>query len=175
MKTVLYVVGPPGVGKSTALTGLVDRWSVSLVQAPKWTISAPFALVGHYAGHAHDGGDTVPYDGAAACLAYMRDKLLTDDRLQCIVLDGDRFSTANCRLFTDSLAGVRVVCVHLDASGGALATRRAVRGSTQNEAWMLGRGTKASKFADTFPDAVRLQTDNMRPAEVTQVLRGYAG
>lgn len=175
MKTVLYVVGAPGVGKTTALRGLIDKWTVSLVQAPKWTVSAPFALAGHYGGSSHDGGDTVPYDGAAACLAYMRDRLLTDDRLRCIVLDGDRFSTANCRLFTDSLADVRVVCVHLHASESALAARRAVRGSTQNATWMLGRGTKAEKFADTFPDAVRLQTDNLHPGEVTQLLRGYAG
>jgi hypothetical protein len=171
VKTVLYVVGAPGVGKSTALTGLLDKWATALVQSPKWTLSAPIALVGHYIKGGHDGGDTVPYDGAAECLTYMRDVLLQDHRLHGFVLDGDRFTTSTCRQFTDGLPGIRVVCVHLQASDATLTARRTARGSTQNPTWMLGRNTKAARFADSFPDAVRLQTDEMRPDEVTQAIR----
>ena len=150
-RTAAFIVGAPGVGKTTALAALLDPFGTQLVPSPKWTLCSPVAMVGHYTGASHDGGDTVPYNGAQAALDFWRDYLLTDPSLVAFVFDGDRFSTANVLSFVMEHAeknDVDVCCVYLDASQEALDERRAARGSTQDPAWMKGRGTKAARFAE---------------------------
>ena len=178
-KTNLFVVGAPGVGKTTALTKLLDPWSKSLVEKPKWTLSPPVAMVGHYGQGTFGGGDTVPYDGAVDAVKYWSRHLLTDPRYSLFVFDGDRFSTKSVL----ELVSVQCLdhtfenpsyCIHMTASEEALAERRAKRGSTQNEAWMKGRATKAARFAAMFEgNCIEIETTNMSPDEVADALREY--
>lgn len=177
-RTVTFVVGPPGVGKTVALRGLLDPFGVQLVPSPKWTLCPPLAMVGHYTSAGFDGGDTVPYNGAAAALDYWRDTLLPDARLRATVFDGDRFSSASVLERVQALAqqhGLTLACVLLTADAAALAARRAARSSTQNPAWMKGRATKAQRFADGLAAAgtpvLSLDTTAMPIADVQQQLR----
>ena len=181
-KTILFVVGPPGVGKTTALSLLLDQWDLSLVEKPKWTLSPPVAMVGHYGQATFGGGDTVPYDGAKDAVMYWSKHLLHDPRYSLFVFDGDRFSTkAVMELVTaqmldldHSVVSRPAVCVHLTASEAALKARRDGRGSKQNETWMKGRATKAERFASIFGEnCIKLDTTSMTPQQVADALRKF--
>jgi hypothetical protein len=143
--TALFVVGPPGVGKTTLIRRFVEPGS-ALISAPKWTIGARVCAAGHYTGAKFDGADTVPYNGVMTALAFWEERL--QDRALTI-FDGDRFSYAGVRAFFRE-RNVPQLCIHLDAPANVLVARRAARGSNQNETWIKGRASKASKFAADF-------------------------
>lgn len=167
----IFVVGSPGVGKTSALRTLLPFYH-TLNPAPKWTLAAPVAMVGHYGAGTFDGGDTVPYNGARAAVRYWQQFIVKNQRYEWSVFDGDRFSTANVREAVEATPGVRVVCVHLTCNEEALAARRSNRNNTQNESWMVGRATKALRFAESFGQrSVRLDTSDMSVIEVGSALR----
>lgn len=151
MSKILFVVGPPGVGKTTLVRLLLTMQGPELpiggylVAKPKWTvIGKEICAAGHYTGQVFDGGDTVPYTGAMPALDYWRANL-SDRRLT--VLDGDRFSFAGV---VTALRGHDLACLHVEASLEILDARRAARGSKQNATWMKGRESKARNFAAMF-------------------------
>lgn len=152
MHTVLFVVGPPGVGKTSALRALLgtefDTYTDPDNGAIKWTLAKPWAFVGHYGLGTFDGSDTVPYNGAQPCLDYWREALLP--HYEVTVLDGDRFSNTNVLKYLDDVEGVRTLCVYLDASDETIKARREERDSHQDPTWLAGRATKARRFADRF-------------------------
>jgi hypothetical protein len=149
VSTALFVIGAPGVGKTTAIRHLVPELRPfgpvrREVEKPKWTICGTTVLAGHYRGQTFDGGDTVPYTGAREALEYWKAHLLPVARLT--IFDGDRFSTQPSLDFVRA-AGVHVVGVRLFASPETTKARCAARGSNQNETWIKGRVTKANNFA----------------------------
>lgn len=150
---VYFVVGAPGVGKTSFLKEvfrLLDPEgqgypSAYLTPKPKWTVWQSFCAAGHYSGGTFDGADTVPYNGVDDALAFwLRD--LWPKKGQLTFLDGDRFSHEKVVSFFRGHA-VPVHCIQLVATPETLAARRAARGSTQNPSWMKGRETKAVRFA----------------------------
>lgn len=147
MSLILYVLGPPGVGKTTLVRSLLGP-KTQTIGRPKWTIGDHHIAAGHYTGETFDGGDTVAYNGARECLEYWNStlrELLESTSLT--ILDGDRFSS-NPSLDYLREKGATICGVHLQASADAIAARCAARGSNQNPSWMKGRVTKAKNFAD---------------------------
>ena len=154
----LYVIGEPGVGKTTAIRELMKIDGAEIkreIEKPKWTIIGDVALAGHYRGQTFDGGDTVPYTGASAALEYWREHILPTNKLT--IFDGDRFSTQPSLDFLRA-CGVRVAGVLLVAPSEMTIARRAQRGSNQNATWLKGRITKANNFASKI-NAITLATN----------------
>jgi hypothetical protein len=159
MSSALFVLGAPGVGKTSAIRPMLDEDSGRIAR-PKWTVGAHVVAPGHYTGKTFDGADSVPYNGVQDCLDYWEANFMGAKRLT--VIDGDRFSYAKVRdYFTERTD--RTVAVLLHAPPGELARRRAIRehttGRVQNERWARGRETKAVRFFETFPETHRIAFD----------------
>lgn len=150
-RVVLWIVGPPGVGKTTlvrALIGPLERIDLHLVGTPKWTVGDGFCAAGHYTGQTFDGADTVPYNGVQTALKYWDDHL---SGKELTIFDGDRFSHKSVvERFKGKAARA---CLLLKADAKSLELRRAARGSKQNASWVKGRETKSFNFwQDNFSD-----------------------
>lgn len=150
--TVLFLVGPPGVGKTTLARALLERTDPNLHRytstRPKWTIVPGLVvprlvLAGHYVGGKFDGADTVPYNGVGEAIEDWGKKFALSP---LTVLDGDRFSHEKAMVAFVSL-GARAKVALLDGPDTLLFERRHKRGATQNAAWLKGRETKCRKFA----------------------------
>lgn len=146
----LYVIGAPGVGKTTFVRTLIGP-GAGIITKPKWTVSADGRVLaaGHYTGGTFDGADTVAYNGVGAAL----DDLAARDH-DFVIFDGDRFSYAAAAARVASMA-TAVRTVHLIASDATLARQRAARGTAQDEKWLRGRMTKVRNFAEVVPGRVR--------------------
>lgn len=171
MSTVLYVLGAPGVGKTTLVRNLLGFKSFdvrsnmydvappgTVYSKPKWTmVPGGLCAGGHYLGKPFDGGDTVPYTEAIECLGYWLKTVLPNHKPVLTILDGDRFSTQTCLDFLrvhrpHFETQVRVLDIHLVASPEALLARRLERElvtkKSQKASWVKGRETKARNFAE---------------------------
>lgn len=167
----LWVVGEPGVGKTTLVRRLIEPGSKRSLK-PKWTIGKAIVAAGHYVGGKFDGADTVPYNGAAEALEFWRIELLP--KMQLTIFDGDRFSNAKSVGFVavQSALPVQAACAHLVLPEADAAARRAARGGKQSETWVRGRKTKAARFAETFEK--RIELDARHPtAQLEAILRGF--
>jgi len=154
MPVALWLVGPPGVGKTTLARKLLGEVQ-QIVPKPKFTIAKNGVAAGHYTGAAFDGADTVPYNGAAQVIDLWK-HMFCDQPL--LLLDGDRFSNANSKQAIVA-AGAKPLCILLEANEEVLAQRRFIRGSTQDPVWMAGRATKARNFHQSFAEHERITLD----------------
>jgi len=172
---IVFVVGAPGVGKTTLLEGLLDGFDTFMHPAPKWTLSPPFALVGHY-GQTFGGGDTLGYTQGSEAVDYMFNALKPNRDYQYFFLDGDRMSS-QAILEQVEKAGIRPYCLLLTATDQALKQRCSQRGSNQNPVWAKGRKTKAHNFAAKFPLSRKLEIDTtaLSPDMVRSMLLQFLG
>lgn len=171
-RCVLFVVGPPGAGKTTLVREVLGYPDTYVIMKPKWTISndrnRTVCAAGHYTGAVFDGADQVPYNGAAAALDYWKRYLSETAKLT--IFDGDRFSNAGVVEQLKAMPGFVVKCLHLTVPNELLVQRREERGSNQNAKWLKGRVTKAENFAALFTggDVLYLCSD----AAVGQLAKG---
>lgn len=170
-RLALFVVGAPGVGKTTLVRRMLGFPYVAVTQKPdpKWTLSDDHRTIaaGHYIGGTFDGADTIAYNGAAAALDFWEAECL---ECQLTIFDGDRFSHGSA--LTRVAQRARVVAVYLTASDELLTTRRAERGSRQNASWMRGRATKAQRFFELFSRSL-LANASHPPDAITAAVREF--
>lgn len=153
MTSTVYVVGAPGVGKST----LVDR----LLETYRFTAATdagfpPFAAQPMYRGDERlpsgfylgrrrarfPGTDALSMAVLPAAIEWAQRGALPS----LIVGEGDRLAHER---FLDALSErSRIAVVYLAASERILAERRAGRGSNQDPSWAAGRATRARNVAD---------------------------
>lgn len=155
-RTVVWIVGEPGVGKTTLVREMISIFGerTSRMLRPKWDLhGSELALAGHYNGDKFDGADTIPPGDIRLTLEYWGRELQGSG---LTVFDGDKFSNANALKFIgEHPTDPRLVCLHLVDEPEAVQARRDARGTTQNAAWVKGRKTKSERFASLFPVASR--------------------
>lgn len=195
MHYAVFVVGPPGVGKTSALRELLGEEYKTIHpednKAVKFTVNNELCFTGHYGTGTFDGSDTVPMHGASICIDWWKENILPDTKYKATIFDGDRFSTNPCKTSLEALEGVRVLCVYMGASQETLDSRRSERGSNQDPVWLKGRESKCRNFADKFKPAenalfdmfggdaeeeedrcIEMMIENITPSEVAQKIKG---
>ena len=152
----LYIIGPPGVGKSTLTRGLIgkaDTCDAITWKIPEMHHTTPRGTVVEF-GRERDpfrGTDTL----AMNAITYA-EQIVENEVHPLMLCEGDRLA---CDRFFDAVSRhYSLTLVHVDAEPEELQARRAGRGTNQDEKWIKGRTTKAERLADKW-DAVRITAD----------------
>ena len=154
--SLLYLAGPPGVGKSSVARELTQSWDrfVSRYAAvPHTVLSHPVSgqIHGVELGvprETFSGTDALAMDIGPRALDWMRGL-----SVPFALGEGSRLAT---RPFLSGLArgGVKVVLVRLTADEELLTQRWQDRGAKQNPAWRKGAATRAQRLGDWFSEAL---------------------
>lgn len=171
MNQLLYLIGQPGAGKSTAMAALL----AGTVAAP---VDNCVAMTEHHHGNElaaaqlgklrqrFPGTDTLPYDAlpkVVNCLPALADSY------PVLLGEGDRLANPKVWLAAQR-AGYRVTVALLQLPDTAAAGRRAARGTSQHPSWIAGRVTRTHNLAQAWPvvpvDATR------PPGEIATDLAG---
>jgi hypothetical protein len=153
----MWVVGEPGVGKTTLVRRILERAGARTerVDNPKFDVYGDVVCAGHYNGDRFDGADTLAIHQIKPALALwaerFRQKPLT-------IFDGDKLSNLNAvRFIREMSPDTRAVCVWLTDRPDIVAARRLARGTVQDPKWVAGRATKAANFAACFPSRLWIE------------------
>lgn len=156
ISNLLYVVGPPGVGKSTLMAELTSGWDKTVLSAhpvPHSILSVPADGKGRGLELGVPRADFPGTDALAMDIGPRALAFLSATYAQFVVGEGARLGT---RPFIGGLAGagVRVTLVHLDADAELLTQRWRARGAKQSVSWRKGAATRALRLAEWFASGV---------------------
>lgn len=170
--TVLWIVGEPGVGKTTFARTLLESRGTRAGEndSPKWTeFGATTTAAGWWRGGKFDGADTLAISQIKPAIEYLVSLCKTTSAVH--VIDGDKLSNANAVKAVQDV-GARMVCVYLHGQTVAR-ERRLARSTTQNESWVKGRATKAERFFRSFPGEVISVCASDDMAGQLEMVRGW--
>lgn len=161
---LVYLIGPPAVGKSSLMRALTAGcWRSSRAKPIAHDrLIAPYSgeCVGIELGrarNAYPGTDALPLNVSPAAKAFLA------SRPAGLVLgEGDRLAH-NGFLEAASEAGYQVTVVYLTADQEELDRRCAERGSRQSVGWRTGRATKAARLARSWPGHALVVMDSAAP------------
>jgi hypothetical protein len=157
---LVYVVGEPGVGKSTAMAAATAGYLRTAVPAGRHSVARDilihprtYFIVGAELGRRRagfPGTDTLPMNVCPAACRYVAGRALDETPL----LLGEGARLGNRRFLTAAVdGGWKVHLVHIFGAAAA-AARREARGSQQNSAWVKGSATAAARLASQPPPKV---------------------
>lgn len=172
MTRALYLVGPPGVGKTTLMTLLLSRYQVLNAWVPPGygplrlepLIDGGGMAAGYHLGitrAAFGGTDALSMGVNTAAVRWVSEAPLPG------VLYGEGQRLANMRFLTALADQADLTVVHLTAPVEVLDARCDARGSKQDPAWRKAGRTRAANVArDAAAAGIRVSTrDATRPPE----------
>ena len=177
MRTLVYLCGPPGAGKSTlmaALTAGIDRHPTAEPVPHDCLAGGLAAELGVRREGGFPGTDGLSMSIQPKAIAWIAGK-----PYPLILGEGQRLANKGF-LYAAMGAGYTVTLVHLDAAQAVLDGRCAARGSRQSPAWRRGAATRARKLADAMElDAEVIRLDavgfpDQLAAHLTKVVPGLA-
>lgn len=157
-KQLIYLIGPPGSGKSTLMKELTSRWSRTPAETgltrdlllSRQTCSLEAVELGRRRPH-FAGTDALGQSVIAEAIQWMIGQSETD----LVFAEGARLGNRRF-LATSAAAGYAVLLGFLDHANTPdwRAARERRLGRAQNPSWVAGRGTAARNLAGDPPDGV---------------------
>jgi ribose 1,5-bisphosphokinase PhnN len=144
---LIYLVGPPGVGKSTlmaCLTARCERQPDLKPFAHDWLYrdTTPVGIELGRRREAFSGTDAMSMSVQPKAVEWIARR-----RHELILAEGARLATYGF-LTAARTAGYAVTLVHLNAPEKELEARRRARGSDQNPSWIAGATSRARRIAE---------------------------
>ena len=143
---LVYLIGAPGVGKTTLMEALTAACTRRLVVEPfahEW-LYRDGELVGVELGRRR--GSFAGTDALSMSVGPEASRWVRRCRARLVLGEGARLATRRF-LYAARSAGYRITLVHLVAPAAVLDERRARRGSAQDPAWMRGAESRAARLA----------------------------
>jgi predicted nucleotide kinase in modified base biosynthesis len=163
----VYLIGPPGVGKSSVMDKLtVDGLAVQRRSPVPHIVYEGGLLWARMQGVAQVGRMRGSFYGTDALSMAIQPKAVewvTTAPFEWLLGEGDRLATEGFFEACTKAGKLRVFA--LLAKPGALIERRRHRKSDQDEVWMRGRETKVANLVRDW-NAVVMWTDDMTPFDV---------
>jgi GTPase SAR1 family protein len=167
-KYAIYIVGSPGVGKSTLMKSLIANL----------TFSEKVSLEGTFYGHEFDNGvylglfrDEYPgTDGLVLTCAPDAEKYVSSTEAPILIGEGSKFTYA--RFFQSMTVNRTLIIIKLIASRQELEARRKQRNSNQNPSWLKATDTRIFKALNNVNNVqvLTLDTNKLSPAMVSKMV-----